>query len=136
MNDMQIREYSEYNEDEIVSLYSDAGWIAYTKDTASLKKGYENSLLILGAYDGDDLMGIVRVVGDGHTIVFVQDILVYNRYQRQGVGTALLKAVLERYPNVRQIELVTDDTDKTKAFYASVGFRPLSDIGCCGFMRC
>ena len=133
---MQIREYKEYNEDEIVSLYSDAGWLAYTQDTDSLRKGYENSLLILGAYDGDDLMGIVRVVGDGHTIVFVQDILVYNRYQRQGVGTALLKAVLERYKNVRQIELVTDNTEKTIAFYNSVGFRQLSDIGCCGFMKC
>lgn len=133
---MEIREYTSYNEEEIVGLYSDAGWIAYTKDTESLKKGFENSLLILGAYDGDDLMGIVRVVGDGHTIVFVQDILVYNRYRRQGVGTALLKAVLERYRDVRQIELVTDDTDKTKAFYGSVGFRPLADIGCCGFMRC
>ena len=133
---MEIREYKTYNEEVIVGLYSDAGWIAYTKDPASLKKGYENSLLILGAYDGDDLMGIIRVVGDGYTIVFVQDILVYNRYQRQGVGTALLKAVMERYRDVRQIELVTDDTDKTKAFYGSVGFRPLSDIGCCGFMKC
>lgn len=133
---MEIREYKTYNEEEIVSLYSDAGWIAYTKDPASLKKGYENSLLILGAYDGDDLMGIVRVVGDGHTIVFVQDILVYNRYQRQGVGTALLQEVLERYRDVRQIELVTDNTDKTVTFYNSVGFRQLSDIGCCGFIRC
>lgn len=133
---MEIREYTRYNEEEIVGLYSDAGWIAYTQDTASLKSGYENSLLILGAYDGDDLMGIVRVVGDGYTIVFVQDILVYKRYQRQGVGTALLKAVLERYKNVRQIELVTDNTEKTVAFYNSVGFRQLSDIGCCGFMKC
>ncbi len=133
---MEIREYKTYNEEEIVGLYSDAGWIAYTKDPASLKKGYENSLLILGAYDGDDLMGIVRVVGDGYTVVFVQDIIVYNRYQRQGVGTALLKTVLERYKNVRQVELVTDNTDKTVAFYNSVGFRQLSDIGCCGFIRC
>ena len=133
---MEIREYTRYNEEEIVGLYSDAGWIAYTQDTVSLKSGYENSLLILGAYDGDDLMGIVRVVGDGYTIVFVQDILVYKRYQRQGVGTALLKAVLERYKNVRQIELVTDNTEKTIAFYNSVGFRQLSDIGCCGFMKC
>ena len=133
---MEIREYKTYNEEEIVGLYSDAGWIAYTKDPASLKKGYENSLLILGAYDGDDLMGIIRVVGDGYTVVFVQDIIVYNRYQRQGVGTALLKTVLERYKSVRQVELVTDNTDKTVAFYNSVGFRQLSDIGCCGFIRC
>jgi GNAT superfamily N-acetyltransferase len=132
---MIIREYNDYKDEEILGLYTDAGWIAYTKDSDTLRKGYENSLLILAAYEGDELQGIIRVVGDGHTIVFVQDILVYKRYQRQGVGTALLKAVLERYSNVRQIELVTDNTEKTVAFYRSAGFRPLSEFGCCGFMR-
>ena len=50
--------------------------------------------------------------------------------------TALLKAVLDRYPDVRQIELVTDNTPKTVAFYKSLGFSELSEIGCCGFVRC
>ena len=132
---MVIREYTNYKDEEILALYTDAGWAAYTADPDTLRKGYENSLLVLAAYEGEELMGIIRVVGDGHTIVFVQDILVYKKYQRQGIGTALLKAVLERYSNVRQIELVTDDTPKTIAFYRSVGFRPLSEFGCCGFMR-
>lgn len=132
---MVIREYTNYKDEEILALYTDAGWAAYTADPDTLRKGYENSLLVLAAYEGEELMGIIRVVGDGHTIVFVQDILVYKKYQRQGIGTALLKAVLERYSNVRQIELVTDDTSKTIAFYRSVGFRPLSEFGCCGFMR-
>ncbi|MBQ1293057.1 MAG: GNAT family N-acetyltransferase, partial [Clostridiales bacterium] len=69
-------------------------------------------------------------------IVFVQDILVFPNYQRKGIGTALLKAVLDRYPEVRQIELVTDNTPKTVAFYKSLGFKEFSEIGCCGFMRC
>lgn len=132
---MVIREYNIYKDEEILALYTDAGWAAYTADPDTLRKGYENSLLVLAAYEGEELMGIIRVVGDGHTIVFVQDILVHKKYQRQGIGTALLKAVLERYSNVRQIELVTDDTAKTIAFYRSVGFRPLSEFGCCGFMR-
>ena len=68
--------------------------------------------------------------------VFVQDILVFPGHQRRGVGTALLKAVLVRYPDVRQVELVTDNTPKTVAFYKSLGFSELSEIGCCGFMRC
>ena len=79
---------------------------------------------------------IIRVVGDGFSIIFVQDILVFPSKQRKGVGTALLKAVLDRYHDVRQIELTTDNTPKTLAFYKSLGFSEFSEIGCCGFMRC
>ena len=68
-------------------------------------------------------------------VVFVQDILVFRKHQREGIGRALLQEVLDRYKSVRQIELVTDNTEKTKAFYKSVGFAELSEIGCCGFMR-
>ena len=68
-------------------------------------------------------------------IVWHKSSLVFPEKQRQGIGTALLKAVLDRYPNVRQIELATDNTPKTVAFYKSLGFSELSEIGCCGFMR-
>lgn len=133
---MEIREYTEYREEEILRLYTEVGWTAYTKDMSALEQGYKHSLLVLSAYENEELLGIVRAVGDGHTIVFVQDILVFPEKQRQGVGTALLKAVLNRYPDVRQIELVTDNTPKTVAFYKSLGFSELSEIGCCGFVRC
>lgn len=133
---MEIKEYSNYKEDEILRLYNEVGWIAYTEKPEVLEQGYKNSLLVLAAYENDELLGIIRVVGDGHTIVFVQDILVFPNYQRKGIGTALLKAVLDRYPEVRQIELVTDNTPKTVAFYKSLGFKEFSEIGCCGFMRC
>ena len=133
---MEIREYTKYREEEILRLYTEVGWTAYTKDMSALEQGYKHSLLVLSAYENEELLGIVRAVGDGHTIVFVQDILVFPEKQRQGVGTALLKAVLDRYPDVRQIELVTDNTPKTVAFYKSLGFSELSEIGCCGFVRC
>lgn len=132
---MIIKEYKEYIEQEIVKLYADAGWTAYLDDLHALKSGYENSLVTLAAFEGEELLGIIRAVGDGATIVFIQDIIVLKKYQRQGIGTALLKEVLDRFKSVRQIELVTDNTEKTKAFYRSVGFRDLSEIGCCGFMR-
>lgn len=133
---MEIREYTDFRKDEILRLYSEVGWTAYTENMAALEEGYKNSLLVLAAYEGDELLGIIRAVGDGCTIVFVQDILVFPGHQRQGVGTALLEAVLKRYPDVRQVELVTDNTPKTVAFYKSLGFSELSEIGCCGFMRC
>lgn len=132
---MEIKEYNAYNEEEILSLYKSVGWTAYTEQPDVLRQGFENSMLILAAYDAEKLLGIIRAVGDGATIVFVQDILVFPEYQRIGVGTALLQAVLNRYDNVRQIELATDNTEKTVAFYKSMGFTEMSEIGCCGFMR-
>ena len=132
---MEIREYKTYNEPEILRLYASVGWTAYTAQPEVLRKGFESSMLTLAAYEGDQLLGIIRAVGDGHTVVFVQDILVFPEHQRQGVGSALLQAILDRYSHVRQIELATDNTPKTIAFYKSMGFRELSEIGCCCFMR-
>ena len=132
---MEIREYKIFNEAEILQLYQSVGWVAYTDHPEVLKKGFENSLLTLAAYKGDQLLGIIRTVGDGHTVVFVQDILVFPEHQRKGIGTALLQAMLDRYSHVRQIELATDNTPKTIAFYKSMGFQEMSEIGCCGFMR-
>ena len=132
---MEIREYRTYNEAEILTLYESVGWTAYTDNPKVLQKGFESSMLTLAAYEGDQLLGIIRAVGDGHTIVFVQDILVFPEYQRKGIGSALLQAILDRYSHVRQIELATDNTTKTIAFYKSMGFREMSEIGCCGFMK-
>ena len=133
---MEIKEYRSYKEAEIRRLYTEVGWTAYTENMSVLEQGYKNSLLVLAAYENDELLGIIRIVGDGFTIIFVQDILVFPREQRNGVGTALMKAVLDTYPDVRQIELATDNTSKTVAFYKSLGFTEFSEMGCCGFMRC
>ena len=132
---MEIREYTVYGEYEIRHLYSSVGWIAYTNDMDALRKGFENSLLVLAAYEDGELIGLLRAVGDGYTVVFIQDILVIPEKQRQGVGTALVKAALERFPGVRQIELTTDDKPETAAFYKSLGFFEFSEIGCRGFMK-
>ena len=132
---MEIREYKIFNEAEILRLYRSVGWTAYTDHLEVLQKGFEKSMLTLAAYEGDQLLGIIRAVGDGHTIVFVQDILVFPEYQRKGIGTALLQAMLDRYSHVRQIELATDNTPKTIAFYKAMGFCEMSEISCCGFMR-
>lgn len=132
---MEMREYKTYNEPEILRLYASVGWTAYTDHPEVLRQGFDNSTLTLAAYKDDQLLGIIRTVGDGHTIVFVQDILVYPEHQRKGIGTALLQAILDRYHYVRQIVLATDNTEKTIAFYKSMGFKDMSEIGCCGFMK-
>ncbi|MBR3018060.1 MAG: GNAT family N-acetyltransferase [Clostridia bacterium] len=121
--------------EEIKKLYQSVGWTNYLERINILEEAYANSLCVLGAYDFDRLVGIIRAVGDGQTIVFVQDIIVLPEYQRKGIGTKLLKAVMDKYHDVYQMELLTDNTVKTKAFYRSVGFTASDDIGCVAFIR-
>ena len=132
---MVIKPYTHYNESEILPLYKAVGWSNYYEHPHMLAGAWQNSLCILAAYEGEKLTGIIRAVGDGHSILFIQDILVYPEYQRRGIGTRLIQALLEKYPHVYQIELATDNTEKTVSFYKSLGFRPMQDIGCCGFLK-
>lgn len=132
---MTIHEITSFNMDEIIDLYSSVGWINYTRDPEMLKKAYENSLLVLGAYDEEKLIGLIRVVGDGYSVVFIQDILVLPDFQRKGIGTALLKGVMDRFSSVYQMELMTDNDPKNVAFYHSVGFTKADDMGCCAFIK-
>ena len=132
---MIIKPYSLYKEAEILPLYESVGWVFYCKHPEVLEKAFANSLCVLAAYEDDRLVGLIRCVGDGYTILFIQDLLIYPAYQRRGIGTALMNALLEKYPHVYQIELATDNTEKTIAFYNSFGFHNLTDFGCCGFLK-
>lgn len=132
---MTIKEYTLYDAGEILPLYKSVGWTNYVRSPDMLEKAYRRSLLVLAAYEGESLAGVIRVVGDGCSIIFVQDVLVLPEYQRRGIGTALVRAVLERYSHVYQMELATDNTEKTSAFYRSLGFKPLEELGCRGFIK-
>ena len=79
-----ITEYRTYRAEEILPLYAAVGWTNYTENPDMLRRAFENSLLTLAAREGAQLLGILRCVGDGASIVFLQDLLVY----RSGSGRA------------------------------------------------
>ncbi len=110
------------DEKEIERLYSDANWTTYTNDLPRLIDAIKNSLLTVTAWDGSRLVGLIRIVGDGVTIIYFQDILVLKSYRRKGIGTHLINTVFEEYKAVRQKVLLTDDTPQTRGFYESLGF--------------
>lgn len=130
-----LKEYGTYNEEEILNLYSSVGWTNYTNNPKMLEKAYENSLKIYGAYVEEKLVGIIRAVGDGYSQVYIQDILILPEYHRNGIGTALLQKMLDTYKDAYQVDLMTDNTEKTVGFYKSMGFTNVSDLGCCAFKK-
>ena len=121
--------------EEVLPLYEEVGWTNYTQNPTMLKEAYRNSLHILAALNEEGrLIGVLRAVGDGASILFIQDILVYPAYQHQGIGTKLLQLTLEKYKNVYQIQLTTDNSMKTISFYESNGFTSLTSLNCVSFM--
>lgn len=121
--------------EEVLPLYEAVEWTNYTQNPTMLKEVYKNSLHILGALNEEGkLVGVLRAVGDGASILFIQDILVYPEYQHQGIGTKLLQLTLEKYKNVYQIQLATDDSKKTVSFYESNGFTSLTSLNCVSFI--
>lgn len=108
---------------ELMELYDDAGWGAYTKEPETLTKAVSQSLYMATARGSGKLVGLVRVVGDGLTIAYIQDILVLKAYKRQGIGTQLMRMVIDRFKAVRQKVLLTDDNPETRGFYESLGFQ-------------
>lgn len=120
--------------EQLIDLYASVGWSNYTNRPQQLEQAFHQSLFVMAAYDEDRLVGLIRVVGDGLTIVFIQDLLVYPHYQRQGIGRSLLQKTLERFKDVYQIQLATEQTDKNLAFYRELGFRRQEDFDCTGMI--
>lgn len=130
-----IKEYKDYNEEEVIKLYESVGWLNYTKNPSMLRNAFMNSLKVLAAYNDDGLIGLIRVVGDGFSIVYIQDVLVNPLVQRRGIGTALIKRIMDEYKNVYQMNLLTDNTERTIKFYKSLGFYMDTDIECRAFSK-
>lgn len=119
----------------VLPIYEAVGWTNYTQNPEMLEAAFENSLHVLAAFNEEGiLVGVLRAVGDGASILFIQDILVTPEYQHQGIGTKLLQQTLEKYKNVYQIQLTTDNSMKTISFYESNGFTSLTSLNCVSFM--
>ena len=117
-----IEAWKELPFEQIVALYAAVGWQLYAKQPALLKKAFEGSDYVLLALKDGELLGLSRSVSDDVSIHYLQDILVHPKAQRKGVGRAIFGAVLQRYEHVRTHMLLTDDEEKQKLFYTSLGY--------------
>ena len=116
--------------DQLVGLYNSVGWLAYTTGEAGpkLQDAIRNSTYIVTAWSGDTLVGLARCLSDDVAICYLQDILIHPEYQRLGIGRKLLANCLERFAHVRMQVLMTDDEERQKRFYESMGYRNTKDL--------
>ena len=120
--------------DDVLPLYQAVGWTNYTNQPQMLAQALSHSLATYLARDGEKIVGLVRLIGDGFSSVFVQDLIVLPSYQRQGIGSSMMKEALADYKDAYQIQIATEQTEKTLAFYRSLGFETLSTYDCTGMI--
>ena len=108
---------------QLEKLYNDVQWTAYTDDMALLHKALSQSLKVISAWNGERLIGLIRIVGDGLTIIYIQDLLVLKNYQNQGIATQLMQQILDEFKEVRQKVLLTEEEPGVRHFYQKSGFQ-------------
>lgn len=118
----QIIAINDFDLDEVIELYRAVGWAAYTEDPRTLQAGLTGSSRIVVARTDGRLIGLARVISDGATIAYLQDVLVRPEHQRSGIGAALVEAALDPYKTVRQKVLLTDGDPAQRAFYEALGY--------------
>lgn len=132
---IHYKENYQIDKNNLEKLYSSVGWAAYTKNLDVLEQAINHSLQVISAWNEDELIGLIRVIGDGFTIIYVQDILVHPSYQDKKIGTELMTKVLNNYPEVRQKVLLTEDAPDVRHFYEKFGFTSCDKGGAVAFYR-
>lgn len=120
---------------DLITLYSSVGWNAYTTDPYTLNQAIINSTDVITSWQNNKLIGLIRAVGDKQTILYIQDILVDPNFQNQGIGTKLVHQILDKYKNVRQKLLLTENTPQTTSFYKKQGFVDTQKLNLISFYR-
>jgi GNAT superfamily N-acetyltransferase len=77
---------------DLLALRKGVGWHLFDQDT--IEAGLVNSLYGICAVADGSVVGAARVVGDGCTVFYVQDVIVHPDYQGQGIGAAIMERVM------------------------------------------
>ena len=106
--------------DQVIELYNNAGLPRPTHDRERIQKMYENSNLIVTAWDKDLLVGVSRSITDWVWACYLSDLAVREGYKREGIGKKLIHLTKERLGDQSMILLLS--VPSAMEYYPKVGF--------------
>ena len=107
----------------IAGFYIDAGWISAEDDISFLEPAFQGSFLVAGAFDGNQIIGVARVLSDGCSDAYIQDVVVDPSYRGKGIGSGLINTLVDKLKehNIDWIGLVGEPG--TENFYQKLGWQ-------------
>lgn len=118
-------EEKKFTQQSVQDLFLSVGWIS-GKYPSRLYKALLHSATVLTAWDGEKLVGLVRLLDDGEMLAYMHYVLVHPDYQGQGIAGTLVEMAKEKYKDYLYIEIMPEES-KNAAFYEKHGFQCMSD---------
>jgi len=106
--------------DQIIQLYQNAALPRPIDDKERITKMYENSNLIVTAWDKDKLIGVSRCITDWVWSCYLADLAVDPNYQKAGLGRKLIELTKEKVGDQTMILLLS--VPSAMEYYPKVGF--------------
>ena len=105
---------------QVADLFLSVRWVV-GKYPERLHKALMNSSRVISAWEGDHLVGLIRVMDDSELVCFINYVLVHPEYHGRGIAGHLLEMVKEVYKSYLYINVMIGDS-KNAAFYEKHGF--------------
>jgi len=105
----------------LIRLLGSVGWDRRTQDPERLRKAIGATHAMVCAWDGDELVGFTREVGDGEINALLSMVVVDPRWQGYGIADRLIHALIDGRPDIRFSLAAADGVD---AYYRRFGFEP------------
>lgn len=127
--DIKVRLVDVWDVETIADLYRAGGWWNEAWDPAGLRDLIAGSFAFAVAIDSaaGRAVGMGRVISDGVSDGYVQDLVVLPGYRGRGIGTMILSTLLNycKSAGVTWVGLIAEPG--TEAFYTELGFRRMED---------
>lgn len=112
------------NATTIAALYRAAPLNRPVDDVGRIARMYAGSNVVLTAFDGETLAGILRGWTDGAYDGYVCDLAVLPEYQKQGVGRELLRRCTAMHP---QVQWVLRASKVAAGYYQHIGWQRIEN---------
>lgn len=126
---IEIKFVNNWPEGEIVELYKTGGWWKDSYDPSGIKPLMEGSFAfaVVVKKDTGKAIGMGRVISDGVSDAYIQDLVILPEHRGHGVGKKLTNALLDYClsKKLHWIGLIAEpEQDK---FYLSLGFKHMTN---------
>ena len=126
-DDITVKIVRSWDEEEIAALYKAGGWWKEEYKTEDLPHLILGSFAFAVATDAKTgrAVGMGRVIADGVSDGYIQDLVVLPEYRKSGVGTQIVAILVSSClkSGITWIGLIAEpDTEK---FYLPLGFHPM-----------